>query len=135
MTSRYPPVLLPDSDYARALQAHCLALDGAWEDYPWGDVVFKVGAKMFAATGASLPVRVTVKATKDDAAVLAGLPIVAPARYIGRHGWVTITVAEPLRSTSPATSSSPATRSSRRPRAGSVARIEAVIAVTIAACK
>ncbi len=94
MTSRYPPVLLPDSDYARALQAHCLALDGAWEDYPWGDVVFKVGAKMFAATGASLPVRVTVKATKDDAAVLAGLPSVAPARYIGRHGWVTITVAD-----------------------------------------
>jgi len=97
LTSRYPPVALPDSEYALALQADCLALDGAWEDYPWGDIVFKVGAKMFAATGASLPLRVTVKATKDDAAALAGLPGVEPARYIGRHGWVTITVADAAR--------------------------------------
>jgi hypothetical protein len=53
--SRYPPVALPDSPLARAVQAHCLAFEGAWEDYPWGDIVYKVGAKMFAATGPSPP--------------------------------------------------------------------------------
>jgi predicted DNA-binding protein (MmcQ/YjbR family) len=91
-TSRFPPVALPDHAFARDLQAYCLSFPGAWEDYPWGDIVYKVGAKMFAATGPSLPLEFTVKATKDDAEFLTQLPHISRARYIGQHGWVTILI-------------------------------------------
>ena len=94
MTSRFPPVSLPDSPYARGLQSHCLSLPGAWEDYPWGDIVYKVGAKMFAATGTALPLTVTVKAMPEDADVLVQLPHVSRAAYVGRHGWVSVQVSD-----------------------------------------
>jgi predicted DNA-binding protein (MmcQ/YjbR family) len=94
MTSRYPPVALPDAPYAKELRQLCLSLEGAWEDYPWGDIVYKVGTnKMFAALGGN-PIGVTVKATPDDAAALVELPFIERARYIGRYGWVTVTVAD-----------------------------------------
>ena len=49
------------------LLAYCLAKPGAWPDEPWdGDVVAKVGPKIFAFTGA-------------DAVA-----------YIGRYGWNTL---------------------------------------------
>ena len=92
MTSKYPFVALPDSPRSRELQAFCLGLEGAFEDYPGGDIVYKVGAKMFAATGATLPVAVTVKASKEDADVLVQIPHVSRARYIGQHGWVTVEI-------------------------------------------
>jgi predicted DNA-binding protein (MmcQ/YjbR family) len=91
--SRFPPVELPDSDVARQVQAYCLGFDGAWEDYPWGDIVYKVGKKMFAAMGGD-PLSVTVKATPDDAGVLTQLPNITRARYVGQHGWVTIEVVD-----------------------------------------
>lgn len=90
--SRFPPVDLPDSPYAFAVQRFCLDFPDAWEDYPWGSIVFKVGPRMFASTGASLPVSVTVKATHEDADVLTQLPHISRARYIGRHGWVTVVI-------------------------------------------
>ena len=90
--SRFPPVDLPDSSYAVAVQRFCLDLPEAWEDYPWGAIVFKVGARMFASTGPSLPVSVTLKATPEDADVLTQLPHIRRARYIGRHGWVTVVI-------------------------------------------
>ena len=92
MTTKFPPVALPDSLVARSLRDFCLTFDGTYEDYPWGDIVYKVGTKMFAATGPSLPVEVTVKATKEDAEILVQMPNIMRARYIGQHGWVTITV-------------------------------------------
>ena len=85
-------VALPDTPIALALRDYCLSFDGAFEDYPWGDIVYKVGAKMFAATGPSLPVEVTFKAAKEDAEVLVQMPNIERARYIGQHGWVSITV-------------------------------------------
>jgi predicted DNA-binding protein (MmcQ/YjbR family) len=78
-------------DAARLLD-HCLALPGAWPDQPWeGDVVAKVGDKIFAFTGERT---VGVKCGRsrdeadewlrrypDDATVMA---------YIGRYGWNTL---------------------------------------------
>ncbi|BBH71093.1 hypothetical protein ACTI_77780 [Actinoplanes sp. OR16] len=74
----------------------CLAKPGAWQDEPWeGDVVVKVGAKIFAFVGD--PVKsetVGVKCGKGrDAADewLARYPEDASASaYIGRHGWNTL---------------------------------------------
>ena len=79
------------------LLAYCLAKPGAWRDEPWeGDVVAKVGPKIFAFTGSPSSPSVGVKcgATREiadewlaryprDAAVMA---------YIGRSGWNTLQV-------------------------------------------
>jgi predicted DNA-binding protein (MmcQ/YjbR family) len=74
------------------LLAHCLAKPGAWQDEPWeGDVVVKVGPKIFAFLGAGSAATVGLKCgpTREmadewllrypqDASVMA---------YIGRSGW------------------------------------------------
>jgi predicted DNA-binding protein (MmcQ/YjbR family) len=74
------------------LLRHCLAKPGAWEDQPWeGDVVAKVGSKIFAFLGAdTLGLkcgRTRAEADEwlarypDDATVMA---------HIGRYGWNTL---------------------------------------------
>ena len=41
-----------------SLLAYCLAKPGAWQDEPWeGDVVAKVGGKIFAFFGSGAPLR------------------------------------------------------------------------------
>jgi predicted DNA-binding protein (MmcQ/YjbR family) len=76
------------------LLTHCLAKPGAWQDEPWeGDIVVKVGPKIFAFLGAGAEPAPTIGlkcgATRDaadewlhrypdDASVMA---------YIGRSGW------------------------------------------------
>jgi predicted DNA-binding protein (MmcQ/YjbR family) len=72
------------------LLGHCLAKPGAWQDEPWdGDVVVKVGPKIFAFLGSGSAVGVKCGASReaadewllrypDDASVMA---------YIGRSGW------------------------------------------------
>jgi predicted DNA-binding protein (MmcQ/YjbR family) len=75
----------------------CLAKPGAWQDEPWdGDVVAKVGSRIFAFLGGDGVTSVGVKAGAsrdeadewlhrypDDATVMA---------YIGRSGWNSLTV-------------------------------------------
>ncbi|HMG29852.1 MAG TPA: MmcQ/YjbR family DNA-binding protein [Jiangellaceae bacterium] len=73
--------------------AHCLAKPGAWQDEPWeGDVVTKVGDKIFAFLGSGGSVGVKCGSSReeadewllrypDDASVMA---------YIGRSGWNTL---------------------------------------------
>ena len=72
------------------LLAYCLAKPGAWQDEPWeGDVVVKVGSKVFAFLGSGTAVGLKCGPSReaadewllrypDDAAVMA---------YIGRSGW------------------------------------------------
>ena len=79
------------------LTAYCLAKPGAWQDEPWeGDVVAKVGSKIFAFIGSPPATGIGVKCGPsrdvadewlkrypDDAGVMA---------YIGRSGWNTLRV-------------------------------------------
>lgn len=79
------------------LIAYCLAKPGAWADEPWdGDLVAKVGPKIFAFLGSAAPQAVGVKCgrTRSEADEwLARYPDDAAASaYIGRFGWNTLTV-------------------------------------------
>ena len=74
------------------LVAYCLAKPGAWQDEPWeGDVVAKVGPRIFAVLGSGETPAVGLKCAvtrdvadewlhryPDDASVMP---------YIGRSGW------------------------------------------------
>jgi predicted DNA-binding protein (MmcQ/YjbR family) len=79
------------------LLGYCLAKPGAWQDEPWeGDVVVKVGSKIFAFLGSEEAPGVGLKCGPtrevadewllrypDDASVMA---------YIGRSGWNSLRV-------------------------------------------
>jgi predicted DNA-binding protein (MmcQ/YjbR family) len=72
-----------------------LSFPETYEDSPWGHPVFKVGAnKMFATMGNDEPLRVTVKLTAEERQVALEFPFVEVAAYVGRYGWVTVTIAE-----------------------------------------
>ena len=96
MTSitRFPYVALPPTPVARELQAYCLSFDGAWEDYPWHQVVFKVGTKKFVILRVldDEPFGATLKATLDDQDVLIQMPHIRKASHIGNHGWITMSI-------------------------------------------
>lgn len=75
--------------------AYCLAKPGAWQDEPWeGDVVVKVGAKIFAffGSGASETVGLKCGQSREEADEwLVRFPKDASVMaYIGRSGWNTL---------------------------------------------
>ncbi len=81
--------------------AYCLAKPGAWRDEPWeGDVVVKVGDKIFAFIGAVDPVTaIGLKCGDRETADLLLDRYGDAARkmpYIGAHGWNTFTIDETI---------------------------------------
>jgi predicted DNA-binding protein (MmcQ/YjbR family) len=75
--------------------AYCLAKPGAWQDEPWeGDVVAKVGDRIFAFLGDGTSVGVKCGAGRDEADEwLARYPDDARVMaYIGRSGWNTLDI-------------------------------------------
>ena len=79
------------------LLAYCLAKPGAWQDEPWeGDVVAKVGGKIFAFFGSGAAPSVGLKCGASREAAdewLLRYPDDASAMpYIGRSGWNTLRI-------------------------------------------
>lgn len=77
------------------LLAYCLAKPGAVQDEPWeGDVVAKVGGKIFAFIGSGERVGLKCGHDRDDAdELIARFPDdVAVMAYIGRYGWNSVRV-------------------------------------------
>jgi predicted DNA-binding protein (MmcQ/YjbR family) len=69
---------------------YCAAKWGAWEDEPWdGDVVAKVGDKIFAFLGGGTGVGLKCGADRDEADELVETypDDVSKMAYIGRSGW------------------------------------------------
>jgi predicted DNA-binding protein (MmcQ/YjbR family) len=76
---------------------YCLAKPGAWQDEPWeGDVVVKVGDKIFAFLGpAENQTTIGLKCGDREAADLLIDRYQGAATkmaYIGKHGWNTFTL-------------------------------------------
>src|SRR5580692_10208737 len=71
--------------------AYCKSKPDAYEDHPWGDTVFKVGAKgkIFCGCGTETPL-ISVKSTLEKQAALVQHPNIEVAAYVGRYGWVTV---------------------------------------------
>ena len=84
---------MASAKHFKAIQRHCLAKAGAVEDYPWGDVVWKVNGKIFAS-GCDSTNEFTVKATPDEQRRLIRDRAIKVAAYVGRFGWVTVTVSD-----------------------------------------
>ncbi|MEV6322321.1 MmcQ/YjbR family DNA-binding protein [Nocardia sp. NPDC051787] len=77
------------------LLTYCLAKPGSWQDEPWeGDVVAKVGDKIFALLG-DTSVGLKCGRTREEADELVRVypDDVAASAYIGRYGWNTIRLA------------------------------------------
>jgi len=81
------------ADRLAAVEAFALDLPGAFRDTPWeGDVVAKVGKKIFVFLGSGDPPTISVKLPEsaDHALSIDGA---RPTSYgLGRHGWVTVPV-------------------------------------------
>jgi predicted DNA-binding protein (MmcQ/YjbR family) len=80
-------------DPAGELRRFALDLPEAYEDFPWGDRVAKVGKKVFAFLGseeggAERGVGLTVKLRESHEEAI-GMDFTTPSGYgLGRHGWV-----------------------------------------------
>ncbi|CAM5316813.1 DNA-binding protein OS=Streptomyces antimycoticus OX=68175 GN=SANT12839_079110 PE=4 SV=1 [Streptomyces antimycoticus] len=75
--------------------AHCLALPGAAEDFPFGDspAVYRVGGKIFALLSeGAVPPRVSLKLPPDEVlAMHAQRPdTVLPGYHLNKRHWVTV---------------------------------------------
>src|SRR4029077_11679462 len=80
-----------------SLLAYCLAKPGAWQDEPWeGDVVAKVGGKIFAFFGSGDTPSVGLKCgpsrQRADACLLRYRGDASVMAYSARSGWNTLRV-------------------------------------------
>src|SRR5258708_2666635 len=75
----------------KQLRDRCLEKEGAVEEYPWEHVGWKVGGKLFAIGGENSNV-VTLKSTPEKQQALIQHPAIGVAAYVGRYGWVTVTI-------------------------------------------
>ena len=84
------------TEWTSQLRRMALRFPESREDHPFGPEshVFKVGggSRMFAIMSDGPPVRITLKLTREEREIALTLPFVSEARYVGRYGWVTVSV-------------------------------------------
>jgi predicted DNA-binding protein (MmcQ/YjbR family) len=85
MTRREHPLLA-------AVAADCRSKPEATEVRVWGETVFRVSGRVFALVGRPDRPAVTVKPSGDDVPRLLEDTHVRRARYVGRFGWLTVSV-------------------------------------------
>jgi predicted DNA-binding protein (MmcQ/YjbR family) len=81
-----------------AAKALCRTFPGCTEDVKWGaDIVFSVGAKMFAVTASAAPASgMSFKVDADRFLELTDRPGIIPAPYLARAKWVAVNSADAL---------------------------------------
>ncbi|HEY6908111.1 MAG TPA: MmcQ/YjbR family DNA-binding protein [Myxococcales bacterium] len=74
----------------KALKKHASAKDGAWEDHPWGETVYKVGKKIFVFLGsAEHGYGLSCKLPDSHEAAITMFSFAEPTAYgLGKSGWV-----------------------------------------------
>lgn len=76
------------------IRERCAQLPEVHEEITWGeDLTIRVGKKIFCFPGETA---FTVKASKDELLSLLDDPRIAPAAYVGRFGWITVQLDEPV---------------------------------------
>ena len=75
----------------KALKKHASEKDGAWEDHPWGETVYKIGKKVFVFLGhADSGYGLTCKLPHSSEAAITMFGWAEPTGYgLGASGWVT----------------------------------------------
>jgi predicted DNA-binding protein (MmcQ/YjbR family) len=83
-------------DWADRVRALALSWPETYEDEPWGHPVFKVADNRMFATMSEGDgvVRMSLKLTPEEREIALEFPFVAKAAYVGRYGWVTVTVSD-----------------------------------------
>jgi predicted DNA-binding protein (MmcQ/YjbR family) len=78
------------------VRALALSWPETYEDAPWGHPVFKVADnRMFVTmTEVDAALRMSLKLTPEEREIALELPHVQIAAYVGRYGWVTVTVTD-----------------------------------------
>ena len=83
-------------DYQALLRGHALSLEGAFEDFPFGehDAVYKAAnQKIFLfLSSPGAPVQVSLKLTPEEVLEAQGLPFVGPVRYLSKKHWISAKV-------------------------------------------
>jgi predicted DNA-binding protein (MmcQ/YjbR family) len=95
--ARFPAVPAPESKYYPALRELCLSMPGAWEDYPWGETVFKgpnnkIFASFYRREDGALGVGMRVSLAEQGA--VTQIPFVKVAAYSGKYGGITAFVSD-----------------------------------------
>ena len=70
----------------------CRRQPGAEEVYQWESQVFKVRGKVFAICSCDNPLTISLKPRRENLDAYLYHPDIDIAAYVGRYGWVTITV-------------------------------------------
>ena len=81
----------------KAAMALCRTFPGCTEDIKWeNNLVFSVGAKMFAITNTGSPDGICFKVADARFLELTDRPGIIPAPYLARHKWVYVEQASAL---------------------------------------
>ncbi|HEY6050798.1 MAG TPA: MmcQ/YjbR family DNA-binding protein [Thermoanaerobaculia bacterium] len=74
----------------KALKKHAAAKEGAWEDHPWGETVYKVAKKVFVFLGHDEEgYGLSCKLPDSGEAAITMFSFAEPTGYgLGKSGWV-----------------------------------------------